>query len=43
MSRRATPGFWRERARGVGYVVLLGGAVLVVAAIIATVALVTAP
>ncbi len=43
MSRRGVPGFWRERARGVGYVVLLGAAVLVVAAIIATVALVAGP
>ena len=40
MSRRATPGFWRERARGVGYLVLLGVAVLAVATLIATVALV---
>ncbi len=43
MSRRAIPGFWRERARGVGYVVLLGGAVLVVATLIATAALVAVP
>ena len=43
MSRRAAPGFWRERARGVGYVVLLGAAVLAVATVIATLALVTAP
>lgn len=43
MSRRATPGFWRERARGVGYVVLLGGAVLLAATLIATLALVAMP
>jgi hypothetical protein len=40
MSRRAIPGFWRERARGVGYLVLLGVAVLLVATLIATLALV---
>ena len=43
MSRRAVPGFWRERARGVGYLVLLGGAILVVAAVIGALALVATP
>ncbi len=43
MSRRGTPGFWRERVRGVGYLVLLGAAVLAVATLIATVALVATP
>lgn len=43
MSRRARDGFWRERLRGVGFVVLLGGAILAVGAVIAQLALVFTP
>lgn len=43
MSRRAAPGFWRERVRGVGFVVLLGAAILAVATGIALLALVATP
>ncbi|MEX2549760.1 MAG: hypothetical protein WD638_06010 [Nitriliruptoraceae bacterium] len=35
MTRRTTPGFWRERLRGVGFLLALGFAVLGVAATIA--------
>jgi len=43
MSRRGSEGFWRERIRGVGFVVLLGSAILVVGAVIAQLALVSIP
>lgn len=43
MNRRATEGFWRERLRGVGFVVLLGVAILAVGTVIAQLALVATP
>jgi hypothetical protein len=43
MSPRGTPGFWRERARGVGYLVLVGAAVLAVGTVIAAIALLVTP
>ncbi len=43
MSRRAASGFWRERLRGVGFVILLGIAILAVGTVIAQAALVATP
>jgi len=43
MSRRGSEGFWRERIRGVGFVVLLGIAILAVGTVIAQLALVVTP
>ncbi len=37
MTSRSTPGFWRERLRGVGYLVALGVAVVAVGTAIAAV------
>ena len=35
MTSRSTPGFWRERARGIGYLVALGVAIVAVGTAIA--------
>ncbi len=43
MSTSPRQGFWRERARGVGYVVLLGAALLVGATVIAALAVIVVP
>ncbi len=37
MTSRSTPGFWRERLRGVGYLIMLGAAVVAVGTAIAAV------
>jgi hypothetical protein len=43
VTRGVRSGFWRERLRGVGFVVLLGGAILAVGTLIALLALVATP
>lgn len=43
MSARRQEGFWRDRARGVGYLLLLGAALLFGATVLAWLAVVLAP
>jgi hypothetical protein len=43
VTRGGRSGFWRERLRGVGFVILLGGAILGAGTLIALLALVATP
>ena len=40
MRERSSPGFWRERARGIGYLLLIQSGVLVIGAALAWAAVV---